>query len=287
MGRAARRAEELGFAGVLVSDHTIRTTGLESDGLGDLWPDWSVLSAYLATQTSTIRIISSLTVPYRPVFPTAKQIATIDQLAGGRLTLAAAVGWLQQEFRMLGVSYRDRGSITTEYLRAMQVLWTEDEPQFRGRHVAFADIVFEPKCAQKPHVPIWIAGGAGEGPVARLLELGDGWMPMGGDSEQLRDAIGRIKDGAAASGRDPDAIAFCCTIGVGRANAALQSISKSIEVADPAAVGDDGSPDAVAADIERFGRAGFDELAINFSGNSETEVMEQLEWFSAEVMPIL
>ena len=288
MGRATRRAEEVGFAGVSVSDHTITTTGPESSGMGEYWPDWSVLSAYLATQTSTIRILTSLVIPYRPVFPTAKQIATIDVLSGGRFTLAAAVGWLRPEFRMLGVDYEQRGAITDEYLRAMKVLWTEDEPSFSGRHVQFSDIVFEPKCAQEPHVPLWVAGGSGRGPIERLLELGGGWMPMGGDTgNELRDTIARIKEQAAGRGRDPEAITFRYTIGVGTVNAALASISRSISVGDPAALGTDGSPEAVADEITRFEAAGFDELAINFSGESASEVMEQLDWFGAEVMPIL
>jgi probable F420-dependent oxidoreductase len=288
MGRATRRAEELGFAGVSVSDHTITTTGPESAGMGDEWPDWSVLSAYLATQTTTIRILCSLVIPYRPVFPTAKAIATIDVLSRGRFTLAAAVGWLRQEFEMLGVDYEQRGSITDEYLRAMKVLWTSDEPAFSGRHVAFSDIVFEPKCVQEPHVPIWVAGGSGRGPVERLLELGDGWMPMGGDTgNELRDTIARIKEQAVARGRDPETITFRYTIGVGTVNAALASISKSIAVGDPAALGADGTPEGVASEIARFEAAGFDELAINFSGESASEVMEQLDWFGSEVMGLL
>jgi probable F420-dependent oxidoreductase len=288
MALAARRAEKLGFANVSVSDHTICTTGPESDGVTHVWPDWSVLSAYLATQTTTIRLLTTLVVPYRPVFPTAKQIATLDQLSDGRFTLAAAVGWLEPEFEMLGVPYHERGSITTEYLRAMKILWTEDKPRFEGRHVSFRDIVFEPKCKQQPHVPIWIAGGSGPGPVERLLELGDGWMPMGGDTgNELRDTIARIKEEVAARGRDPEAIDFRYTIGVGEVNAALASISKSISVDDPAALGHDGSPEAVAAEIKRFEDAGFTELAINFSGESAPEAMEQLDWFGDEVMPLL
>jgi probable F420-dependent oxidoreductase len=289
MARATRRAEELGFASVSVSDHTICTTGPESAGVMHMWPDWSVLSAYLATQTSRIRILTSLVVPYRPVFPTAKQIATIDQLSGGRFTLAAAVGWLRPEFEMLGVSYEHRGAITDDYLRAMKVLWTEDEPRFDGRHVSFRDIVFEPKCAQTPHVPIWVAGGSGPGPIRRLLELGEGWMPMGGDLDgELRDTISHVRERAAELGRDPDGFTFRYTIGIGEANAALASISHSIAVDDPTAVGrGGGAPPDVAAEIARFEEAGFNELAINFSGDSAGAVMEQLDWFAEEVIPIL
>jgi probable F420-dependent oxidoreductase len=288
MAEGARRAEALGFASVSVSDHTICTTGPESGGVGEVWPDWSVLSTYLATQTTTIRIVTCLVVPYRPVFPQAKQIATVDQVSGGRLTLAAAVGWLRPEFEMLGVSYEDRGSLTDEYLRAMRVLWTEDRPRFEGRHVSFSDIVFEPKCAQAPHVPIWVAGGSGRAPIRRVLELGDGWMPMGGDLDgELRDTVLRLKAGAAERGRDPEALTFRYTIGIGEANAALASISRSIDVDDPTAVGRQGTPEEIAAEIARFEAAGFTELAINFSSDSASEVLEQLDWFGEEVMPLL
>jgi alkanesulfonate monooxygenase SsuD/methylene tetrahydromethanopterin reductase-like flavin-dependent oxidoreductase (luciferase family) len=154
--------------------------------------------------------------------------------------------------------------------------------------VSFHDIVFEPKCAQSPHVPIWIAGGTGPAPVRRLLELGDGWMPMGGGLDDgLRETVLRIKDRACQAGRDPDMLTFRYTIGIGTANAELQSISQSISVDEPTAVGNDGTPESVAAEIESFAQAGFNELAINFSGESATEVMEQLEWFGAAVMPLL
>jgi probable F420-dependent oxidoreductase len=288
MAQAAQRAEQLGFASVSVSDHTVCPRGPEADGVTTMWPDWSVLSTYVALHTSTIRILTSLVVPYRPLLPVAKQIATIDSVSGGRFTLAAAVGWLRREFEMLGVSYEDRGAITDEYLRAMKVLWTEEDPRFSGRHVSFNDIVFEPKCTQSPHVPIWIAGGSGSGPIRRLLELGDGWMPMGGGlDDNLRETVARIKDRAVEAGRDPSAMTFRYTIGVGTPNAELQAISKSISVDDPAAVGNDGTPESIAAEIARFEEAGFDELAINFSGESAPEVLEQLDWFGAEVMPRL
>jgi hypothetical protein len=121
-----------------------------------------------------------------------------------------------------------------------------------------------------------------------VLELGDGWMPMGGDLDgELRETVLRIKDGAAARGRDPEALTFRYTIGIGEANAALASISRSIDVDDPTAVGRLDSPAAVAAEIARFEEAGFTELAINFSGGSAAEVLEQLDWFGSEVIPIL
>jgi probable F420-dependent oxidoreductase len=288
MGAAAQRAEELGFASVTVSDHTVCTTGPEAAGVTSVWPDWSVVSTYLALKTTTIRIVSCLVVPYRPVLAAAKQIATVDAVSGGRFTLAAAVGWLQPEFAMLGVDYRHRDDITDEYLRAMKVLWTEERPSFAGAHVSLANLVFEPKCAQRPHVPIWVAGGSGRRSLDRLVELGDGWMPMGGGLDaELEATVGRVKERAAERGRDPDAITFRYTIGIGRANAELASISKSIAVGNAAAVGPSESPDEIAHDVARFAEAGFTELAINFSGESANEVMEQLDWFGTNVMPLV
>jgi hypothetical protein len=113
-------------------------------------------------------------------------------------------------------------------------------------------------------------------------------MPMGGGLDDgLRDTVLRIKDCASTVGRDPDAIAFRYTIGVGTANAELQTISQSISVDEPTALGNDGTAESVAAEIASFEEAGFTELAINFSGESGPEVMEQLQWFGAEVMPLL
>jgi probable F420-dependent oxidoreductase len=288
MGDAAALAERLGFAGVSVSDHTICTTGPESDGVTHVWHDWSVLSTYLATRTSRMRIMTSLVVSYRHPIPVAKQIATIDQVSGGRFTLAAAIGWLEPEFEMLGVAYRERGRITTEYLRAMVELWSEERPSFDGDYISFSDVIFEPKCVQQPHVPIWIAGGTAPGVLRRVVEVGDGWMPMGGDLDtELRGTVAQLKQRVAERGRDPEALTFRYTIGIGEAEAELAKISKSISVADPSTVGLGGSPEDVAEAVARFSDAGFNELAINFAGDSADRVLEQLEWFGAEVMPIL
>jgi hypothetical protein len=111
---------------------------------------------------------------------------------------------------------------------------------------------------------------------------------MGGPLDQeLRATVVRVKDEIVGHGRDPATITFRYTIGIGAANATLASISKSISVDDPAALAPSESPDEVATEIAEFESAGFDELAINFSGESASEVMEQLDWFGAEVMPLL
>ena len=271
MVRAAQAAERLGFASVSVSDHIVCPRGPDAAGVTPVWHDWSVLSTAIACSTTRLRIVSCLVIAYRHPLSVAKQIATIDEVSGGRFTLAAASGWLKPEFDMLRIPHAERADITDEYLRAMRALWTEDEPRFEGRYVSFADIVFQPTCVQKPHVPIWIAGGWAPRPLRRVLELGDGWMPMGGDLDAgLAEQVARIKDDAERAGRDPDLLDFRYTIGIGRAEEALQSISGSIGVAQPTAVGSLESADEVVSAVERFGQAGFTELAINFWGGLRT-----------------
>ena len=288
IGRVSERAEELGFASVSVSDHTICTVSRESAGAGPDWPDWSVLATYVAMRTSRIRILSCVVIPYRPVLTQAKQIATVDQVSGGRFILAPAVGWLKPEFEMLGVDYSKRGAITDEYLRAMRELWTADEPKFDGDHVRIDDVIFEPKCARQPHVPIWVAGGNGEPVIRRVLELGDGWMPMGGDLDTgLRGDIVRIRRRAEEIGRDPDSLTFRYTIGIGQAEAGLDAISKGIDVEDPTTLSVERGAGSVVDAIAQFEDAGFHELAVNFAGTTAGEVTEKLEWFGAEVMPLL
>ena len=109
----------------------------------------------------------------------------------------------------------------------------------------------------------------------------------GGLDAELRSTVVRVKQEAAEYGRDPASITFRYTIGVGRPNAALESISKSISVDGPVAVGHGGSPEETADEIVAFDAAGFDELAINFTGETGSEVMEQLDWVGREVMPLL
>lgn len=287
MGAAARRAEELGFSSISISDHTVCPVGPAAAGVTPVWYDWSVLTTYLAGWTERARLVCCVVLPHRRLLPMAKQIATIDTLSGGRFTLVACAGWLRPEFEVLGVPFGERGAITDEYLRAMKVLWTEDAPRFTGRYVSFSDIIFEPKCAQRPHVPIWI-GGSGKRPLERVLELGDGWMPMGGDPDQkLAEVVARTKADAKARGRDGDALEFRYTIEVGRRGSALAHLSEIVTSSSETATVPRDSPDAAAEAISRLEAVGFTELAVNFGGDSAAECLERLEWFAAEVIPLV
>jgi probable F420-dependent oxidoreductase len=296
LARAGKRIEELGFASISVSDHTLIPTSHTGE-LGTSWPDWAVVSALIAARTTQLRIVTSLVVPYRHPIAAARQIATLDQISNGRLTVAAAIGWLAREFEMLNVDFSKRGRITDEYLAAMIALWTEDAPTFSGDFVAFSDVVFEPRCVQEPRVPILIAGGDSPKSIDRLLRIGDGWMPMGDDDpERLAGIVSRIRSTAEDQGRDPETLTFRYTIGIGEAEVSLADLSKRISdetsgivsSADPSSTPTfEGSAEEVAESVARYQAAGFTELAINPAGRSYGECMERIEWFATEVMPLV
>jgi len=289
MCRAAVRAEELGFSSVSISDHIVCPTGEHREGVTPVWHDFFVLTTHIANATRHIRLVGSLVLPYRRLLPMAKQISSVDVVSDGRFTLVACVGWLKQEFDMLGVPYTERGAITDEYLRAMKILWTQDAPYFDGKYSRFSDIIFEPKCVQHPHVPIWI-GGDGPRAIQRVVDHADGWMPMGGDlSPRLGETVETIKERAYASGRNPSSFEFRYTLGIGQPDPVLQAVSRSIQVAEPAVarMSDRHSAEGVAESIDGFKRAGFTELCLSFAWQTPSDFLERIEWFASDVMPLV
>jgi probable F420-dependent oxidoreductase len=177
----ARTAEALGFDAVTVSEHIVLSHDL-AEHMGPYWCDALTAMAFIAGATRRIGVRSGVMVlPYHPPVQLAKAIATLDVMSSGRVMLILGVGMAEGEFRALGVPFHERGRVTDEYVRAMKVLWTEDEPSFTGRYVQFSDVVFEPRPVQKPHPPLWF-GGRSAHALRRALRLGDGWSPDGAQS---------------------------------------------------------------------------------------------------------
>lgn len=194
----ARAAEQLGFDALFVSDHLALPPD-DVEGSGGRYLDVLATLAFLAGATERIRLgVSVLVLPYRPAVLTAKQVATIQELSGGRMILAVGVGWMRREFEALGVDPRQRGALTTETLRVLHGLFSSDIASYDGELVHFPPIVFLPRPARPP---IWI-GGHGDNALARVLEFGDGWHPMlrAGD---LKAAVANVKSTAASRGK-PD-----------------------------------------------------------------------------------
>jgi probable F420-dependent oxidoreductase len=193
----ARRAEDAGFDAIFVSDHLCIPPD-QTEGSGGRYLDVLATLAWLAGVTERVRIgVSVLVLPYRPAVLTAKQIATIQELSGGRMILGAGVGWMKPEFDALGVDMGKRGAIATDTLRVIRHLFdSRDARPFSGDTVRFPAFVFEPHPACPP---IWI-GGNGPRAIGRVVEFGDGWHPMLRAAE-LKPMVEDLKAKMSAAGR--------------------------------------------------------------------------------------
>ena len=117
-------------------------------------------------------------VPERDPIHTAKQVATVDGLCGGRFQFGIGAGWLRGESEVFGVDFPRRWSQTRDYMLAMKSLWGEEISEYEGEYVRFPKLVCSPKPVQRPHPPILIAG-EGERCMERIVDYGDGWVPRG------------------------------------------------------------------------------------------------------------
>lgn len=174
--RIARSADDLGYDSINVPEHIVVPDDL-APAMGSYWPNALSAMGFIAGATTRIRVNSCVIVlPYHNPIVLAKAIATLDVLSGGRVMLTFGVGHAVREFQALGVPFTSRGRIANEYVEAMQVLWTEDAPSYRGEFVQFDGIRFEPKPTQDPHPPIWF-GGNSTAALRRVARYGNGWMP--------------------------------------------------------------------------------------------------------------
>lgn len=185
-------AEEMGLDDLWLSDH-VAIAPEESEGSGGRYLDPLATLAFIAAKTTTIGIGTSvLIVPYRPALITAKWLASIQELSKGRLSVGAAVGWMESEFRATGVDRSKRGQITDDTLKFWHDCFANDEVSANGQ-----SFVFKPR----PPRPKFLIGGAAPHAIKRAIALGDGWQPAEGDPEKLREPIAVLSDGMQKAGK--------------------------------------------------------------------------------------
>lgn len=165
----------------------------------------------MAARTSTIRLATGvLLLAQRNPLLTAKELATLDVLSGGRLTLGVGSGWLREEFDAMGVPFEDRGARVEEYVAAMRALWTGEAASFDGKWVAFDRVYCRPVPVQ-PSIPI-VVGGHSHAAARRAGRLGDGWFPAVVDLDLLDRLLTSLRTAAEDAGRDPAGIEITCPI---------------------------------------------------------------------------
>lgn len=214
--RMALAAEAAGFESVICPEHVVwpidyaskypySPTGKLPGGPESKIPDPLIWMSFLGGITHSLRFISGvLILPQRNPLVLAKEVATLDHLTGGRVTLGVGIGWLREEFDAIGVPFAARGRRTDEYIAAMRALWTEDDASFAGEFVQFEHIACNPKPANGT-VPI-IIGGHSEAAAKRAGRIGDGFFPATGAQVEVQPLIDLARETAAAAGRAPESL---------------------------------------------------------------------------------
>lgn len=214
--RLAAAAESAGFESIWTVDHVVVPFGYRSrypyDPSGRLpsgeaapFPDPLIWLAYVAARTTTLRLGTGILIlPQRNPVVLAKQLATLDHLAGGRLVLGVGLGWMREEFEALGVPFEDRAERAEESIAAMRALWTEERAEYDGRTVSFRD------CALRPQPPLGAIpvhiGGHTDVAARRAGRLGEGFFPFGVDHDRLAQLVATMRGAAEEAGRDPSSI---------------------------------------------------------------------------------
>jgi probable F420-dependent oxidoreductase len=208
-----RAAEAHGFESLWLPEHTHIPVSRRTP-----WPggaelpeeykhtlDPFVALAAVAAVTTRLRLgFGVCLVIERDPIVTAKEVASLDLLSGGRVLFGVGGGWNREEMADHGTDYRARWKLLRERVEAMKAIWTQDAAEYHGDLVDFDPIWSWPKPVQKPHPPV-IVGGDGPRTLARVVRYGDGWMPIvGRPAADLGPRIAELRRLAAAAGRDPD-----------------------------------------------------------------------------------
>jgi len=193
----AQAAEAAGLADVWIQDH-IAIPPDDAEGSGGRYLDPLTALAWLAGRTERIGLGTGvLILPYRPPLPTAKAVATLQELSGGRLRLGVGVGWMGAEFRALGVDRSQRGRHTDDTLAFLRRCFESDVVEANGQPFLFLP---------RPERPPIYVGGAGEHALRRAVRFADGWMPMFADPAELATDAARLRELSDAAGRPAPAI---------------------------------------------------------------------------------
>jgi probable F420-dependent oxidoreductase len=203
-GALARAIEERGFDSLFLAEHTHiplsrkspwpRGGELPRKYYRTLDPFITLTAAAATTERLLLGTGVALVVERDPII-TAKEVASLDLVSGGRMIFGIGVGWNREEMENHGTDPRTRGKLTNERIRAMIEIWTKDEAEFHGQYVDFDPIGAWPKPVQKPYPPIYVGGGSRA--FARIAQYGDAWLANGlapGELEPMMDQLREVAE---------------------------------------------------------------------------------------------
>lgn len=207
----ARALEERGYESLFLPEHTHIPLSRKTPfpGGGELPPCYShthdpfVALSFAAAATKKLVLGTGVClVPQHEPIVTAKSVASLDRLSGGRFVFGIGGGWNVDEMENHGATYGTRFKRMREHVLAMQALWAEEEPSFHGEMVNFDPVWLYPKPAQRPYPPI-LLGGSSDHTLRRVVEFCDGWIPSTRGGFDPFEAMARLRRMAEANGRDP------------------------------------------------------------------------------------
>ena len=215
-------ADKAGVDRLVCSDHVVYGENLEAysrpelggtaggkqpTGPDGLWLEPITTLSVLAGITTDIRLGTNIVIAAlrRPVV-LAKSLSTLDVLSNGRVDLGVGVGWQKEEYDAAGLSFEGRGRLLDHTLSVMQTLWREQRAEYKDELLSFEKIHQMPKPRQAGGVPIWVSGTVNPRVIKRIARFGSGWIPWGDSAKELAPAIAKMREGVAATGRDPSDI---------------------------------------------------------------------------------
>jgi probable F420-dependent oxidoreductase len=277
----ARAAEAAGFDAAYVTEHPIPDDRWLASG-GHHALDPFVALSFAAMATTTLRIQTHVVVlAYRNPFLTAKAAASLDVLSGGRLILGIATGYLEAEFKALGVDVAERNELTDEAIDAMIEVWRGQSVDIAGRHFSASGQTALPRPVQQPRPPIWV-GGNSRRSIRRAVEKADGWLPFPAPARMAR----RVRTAALESIEDlSERLAYA------RSHAETIGRSAPLDVcfvpfgfqlgAEP-----DASPDEFIEGCSALEALGVTWLTLAFPARSRSEYLERVDRFGDEVLSL-
>ncbi|MBT7755725.1 MAG: LLM class F420-dependent oxidoreductase, partial [Rhodospirillaceae bacterium] len=214
VAETAKAIEERGFHAVWAPEHVVLFEDYESKypysedgrigGFGKGMMEPFAALTFLAAHTSTVRLGTAICLVSQrnPVY-TAKQVADLDFLSGGRVNFGIGLGWLREEFEALQMPFEKRGQRANEHIAVMKSLWCDETSSYDGELYKLPETVMYPKPVQTPHPPIFV-GGEGDAALRRVADLGQGWLGASVSVEDISERIATLHGLLAERGRKPD-----------------------------------------------------------------------------------
>ena len=207
----ARQAEEAGIDMLSITDHVVMGEHVENYPYGAFplpldypWFEPMVVLAAIASATKTIRLSTGVLIStLRPAVLLAKQLATLDVMSRGRVTIGLGIGWQKEEYDASGLPWDNRYTRLDEQVAVCKLLWSQAPASFHGKTVNFDNIHAFPRPVQAGGIPLWFGLKPTEKNFARIAEYGDGWIPMERDPVILAGHMKALRDAFAAKGRAP------------------------------------------------------------------------------------